>query len=961
MQFGGTFDDLWRHVRRLEARIRCSAPGTSSWPDDLNRLLVDILPDRVFVKDLQGRYVLFNQASSEYWSIPREQAIGRTDAEIHTPSIAETFSRSDRQVYETGEPVVVEECIDRGDGSPRVLSVIKVPLRSSTGELWGLMGISRDISDLRRFQETVHRRDAILEAVSSAAGRFLREGFKVPTLREVLRSLGSAADVSRVFVFMNKRRGDGALVTTLLAEWAAPGIRPQEGSPYMLDFPWEEGGMGRWAATMERGECIEGHVGDFPVSEQAVLNPQDIVSVVAAPIVVEGHWWGFIGFDECCREREWAAGEVEALKTAGSLVAAAVQHARARAELFQFRDDLQDLVNERTRELEEANDELSQEVETRKSTEEKLSRRAAELAALNRLGRKVNATLAHEMVAESAVEEIQKALMPDAAVFLLRRGRFLLPLSVSPRDGDFYKDSLSVRTVGQCLCGEAAAVGECVFSLDVLADPRCTCPQFKNGSFRSVACIPLVSEEEVLGILTMASRSERDFREEVDFIQAFSNQVSVGLRNALLYEQLQWHVKELQKGFHELQRAQEVREELEAQLRQIQKMEAIGTLAGGIAHEFNNLLQSVQGFAELMLLGKEEGSQDHQRLKAICRSAARGGELTQQLLTYSRKSETRLRPVDLNGEILEANRILQRTLPKMIDIRLELASELPRVMADPQQMEQVIINLALNARDAMPQGGTLAVRTEKWISSDEEEPAQPQLLSGEYVRLRVSDTGCGMESSTVGRIFDPFFTTKDVGKGTGLGLAIVYGIVQNHSGVITCASEPGQGTTFDIYLPVGSHEELQPQVEKDAEPAGGRETILLVDDEDFLRSLGEQVLGLYGYVVLTAADADEAIAIFEQGHERIDLVILDLIMPGKSGYQCMERLVEINPRARIIVASGYVEMEGWGSEQLSHARFIVRKPYEMRDLLRLIRKALDDNGESDPDGELSDAGRDMLQ
>jgi CheY-like chemotaxis protein len=380
-------------------------------------------------------------------------------------------------------------------------------------------------------------------------------------------------------------------------------------------------------------------------------------------------------------------------------------------------------------------------------------------------------------------------------------------------------------------------------------------------------------------------------------------------------------------------------------------MEAIGTLAGGIAHEFNNLLQSVQGYAELILMGKDESSPDYQRLKAICRAAMRGGELTQQLLTYSRKSESKLRPMDLNSEVLETNRILQRTLPKMIHIRLDLAPELPRVKADPQQIEQVLINLALNARDAMPQGGTLTIATEKIVSGAGEEMAQPALLSGEYVRLRVSDTGHGIESAMMQRIFDPFFTTKEVGKGTGLGLAIVYGIVQNHSGAITCESEPDKGTCFDIYLPAGIHEEEVSPAGLDAELVGGRETILLIDDEDFLRTLGEQVLGLYGYVVLTAADTDSALAIYEKEWSRIDLVILDLIMPGKSGYQCMEMLLQINPEVRIIVASGYVEMEGWGSEHLTHARFIVRKPYEMRDLLQLIRKALDDDGLNRPEGE----------
>ncbi len=937
-------ENLRAHAQRFESLLLSSSPSVASGLDEIHRLAVDFLPDRLFAKDLAGRYVLFNKASSDYWSVPQDHALGRTDAEIHTPRIAETFAESDRTVYRTGKPVLAEERVTGRDGVVRELVVIKVPLRSSSGELWGLIGISRDISELRRYRENLLRRDAILKAVSSAAEYFLRDGFDASTLISVLEMLGIAAEVSRVYVFANERLDSGVLGANLVAQWVAPGIEPQEGSPDPFGLPWHEGGMGRWAEALKQGECIRGHVRDFPESEQSFLKAQSIQSLAVAPVLLNGEWWGVIGFDECRLEREWGVGELEAIKAAGNMVAAAVQHSRVRSELFQFRDYLTKLVHERTQELERSNADLHHEIEIRKSTEEKLSMRAAELAALNRLGRKVNATLAHETVAESAVEEIMKAMMPDAAVFIQRRGRFLMPLAVSPKDAFTCGESISVRTIGECLCGHAAASGETVYSLDIHRDPRCTCSYFKESGFLSVASLPLVSDQEVLGVLTLASKMRRDFSEEEDFIQAFSNQVSVGLRNALLYEQLQWHVKELQKGFHELQRAQEVREELESQLRQIQKMEAIGTLAGGIAHEFNNLLQSVQGYAELILMEKDESNPDFQRLKAICRAASRGGELTQQLLTYSRKSESKLRPMDLNREVLETNRILQRTLPKMIDIRLDLAADLPHVKADPQQIEQVLINLALNARDAMPQGGTLTIRTEKIISGASEAMDQPALLPGEYVRLRVSDTGHGMENAMMGRIFDPFFTTKEVGKGTGLGLAIVYGIVQNHSGAITCESEPEKGTCFDIYLPAGIREEEASTAELVAELVGGRETILLIDDEDFLRTLGEQVLGLYGYAVLTAADTDAALAIYEKEWSRIDLVILDLIMPGKSGYQCMERLLQINPEVRIIVASGYVEMEGWGSEQLSHARFIVRKPYEMRDLLQLIRKALDDNG-----------------
>jgi signal transduction histidine kinase len=410
--------------------------------------------------------------------------------------------------------------------------------------------------------------------------------------------------------------------------------------------------------------------------------------------------------------------------------------------------------------------------------------------------------------------------------------------------------------------------------------------------------------------------------------------------NALLYEQLQWHVKELQKGFHELQRAQEVREELESQLRQIQKMEAIGTLAGGIAHEFNNLLQSVQGYAELVLMGKDESSPDYQRLKAICRAAARGGQLTQQLLTYSRKSESKLRPLDLNKEVLETNRILQRTLPKMIDIRLDLANDLPHVKADPQQIEQILINLALNARDAMPQGGTLTISTERVVSEGGEAMAQPALLPGEYVRLRVSDTGHGMENATLERIFDPFFTTKEVGKGTGLGLAIVYGIVQNHSGAITCESGPQKGTSFNIFLPVGIHDEEISPAELDAELVGGRETILLIDDDPHVRRVAGEMLGRLGLQVLTAARGREGLKIFRARGNEIDCVILDLSMPGMGGEDAFHQMRRLRPDVRVILSSGYDEEDATKQFAGQGLAGFIQKPYTVAKLQEVLNRVL---------------------
>jgi len=240
---------------------------------------------------------------------------------------------------------------------------------------------------------------------------------------------------------------------------------------------------------------------------------------------------------------------------------------------------------------------------------------------------------------------------------------------------------------------------------------------------------------------------------------------------------------------------------LETQLRQAAKMEAVGTLAGGIAHDFNNLLQAIQGFAELLILKRGEREDGSRELVEICSAARRGGELTRQLLTFSRKMESHLEPVELNRVLENVRRLLERTIPKMISIKTHLAEGLPKVHADVSQMEQILMNLALNARDAMPEGGSLSIETKLFLLDAISWRSGPDLPPGRYVQLTVSDTGQGMDGATLEHIFDPFFTTKEVGKGTGLGLAMVYGIVQNHHGHILCRSEPGRGTSFEIYLP----------------------------------------------------------------------------------------------------------------------------------------------------------------
>ena len=281
---------------------------------------------------------------------------------------------------------------------------------------------------------------------------------------------------------------------------------------------------------------------------------------------------------------------------------------------------------------------------------------------------------------------------------------------------------------------------------------------------------------------------------------------------------------------------------LQKQLLQAQKMEAVGTLAGGIAHDFNNLLQVVLGYSELVLADEDLPDQFRDDLGKVLLAGRSGADLVQRLLTFSRKTETKPLDLDLNQRIRQTQKFLQRTIPKMIDIELILADDLADIHADPTQVDQVLMNLAVNARDAMPEGGKLVIETANVLLDEDYARSHVEAKPGRYVLLRVSDTGSGMDKETLEHIFEPFYTTKGPGEGTGLGLAMVFGIVKQHHGFINCYSEVGHGTTFKIYLPAVISETQLDQPVVTAMPQGGTETILLVDDEELLRDLGKRIL-----------------------------------------------------------------------------------------------------------------------
>ena len=381
---------------------------------------------------------------------------------------------------------------------------------------------------------------------------------------------------------------------------------------------------------------------------------------------------------------------------------------------------------------------------------------------------------------------------------------------------------------------------------------------------------------------------------------------------------------------------------MEKELQQAQKMEAVGTLAGGVSHDFNNLLQAINGYTELLLMDKTADDADYGNLLAIRGAGKKAAELVRQLLLFCRKTETEHKPIELNHEVEYAINILRRTIPKMIDIEAHLADRLWVVEADPVQMEQILLNLGGNAADAMPSGGRLIIETENVTLGEDGPPSNMGAPSGCYVLLKVSDTGHGMTKETMEKIFEPFFTTKEIGQGTGLGLASVYGIVKSHGGFITCYSEVDQGTTFKIFLPAieieGSPGHKASQTWP---PRGHREKILLVDDEESIRNFARQALQSFGYQVLTAANGEEALKTYAGLSKEIKMVVLDIGMPGMGGHKCLQELIKLDPAVKVLLASGY-SINGQVKQSLEiGAAGFVGKPYQLNDLLIRVRKILD--------------------
>jgi DNA-binding response OmpR family regulator len=408
--------------------------------------------------------------------------------------------------------------------------------------------------------------------------------------------------------------------------------------------------------------------------------------------------------------------------------------------------------------------------------------------------------------------------------------------------------------------------------------------------------------------------------------------------NESLEQQVQERTSSLSQANSKLRAEIDRRMTSEEALRHAQKMEAIGKLAGGVAHDFNNLLQVILGGLGLVMMDIPPNSPIRQELSEVLTAAERATTLVRQLLVFSRRQVLELTDLDINHVVIDLSKMIRRFIGETINLEINTCRDPTTVRADSGQIEQVLMNLCINARDAMPRGGKISIDTDNQAFDEERCRVDSWAKPGRYVVLRVTDTGMGMDQETVEHIFEPFFTTKEAGEGTGLGLSTVYGIVQQHDGFITVKSTPHQGTTFKIYLPVVDRVAASIEEPKADAAPGGVETVLLAEDDLGVRVLGERILKKAGYQVLTATDGIEALSLFEEHGDKIDLALLDVVMPKLGGPAVIEKIRSKHPELPVLFTSGYMSTPMLPELGAVH---LIQKPFNTKQLLEKVRELLD--------------------
>jgi len=586
-------------------------------------------------------------------------------------------------------------------------------------------------------------------------------------------------------------------------------------------------------------------------------------------------------------------------------------------------------------------------ITAKRNVEENLRRRTEGLSTLLEVSRSLASSLDLQHVLQAAVDGVTKLTGLDTAAVYLLEGDHLHLWATTPPLPPAFPDDLRIAPLGDHPCirkavfsGEPLFVPD-MFSADLSPAERAVTEQ---RNLRTVLFVPMIGDAQTIGVFIVGSVGQPSVvsEAEVDLSRTLANLAALSARNAQLYQETREHAARLDQTLADRLRAENEKTELAAQLQQAQRMESIGRLAGGVAHDFNNMLSVILGHADLALLKADKEHPVYNDLLQIRGAAQRSANLTRQLLAFARKQTAAPEVLDPNEVIANMLQMLRRLIGEDIDLAWLPGTDLGLVKMDAAQVDQILVNLCVNARDAISVFGRVTIETDN-VTFDEEYCNEHQgFLPGRYVMIAVSDDGVGMDKETVANIFEPYFSTKQTGKGTGLGLSTVYGIVKQNKGFIDVYSEPGRGTTFKIYLSRHEREGIARAVH--TEPMnrqGGKETVLLVEDEVMILDLTIEMLDSLGYHVISASNPEDALLIARNSSQPIDLLITDVVMPGKNGRELAEELSAIFPDMKILYISGYTANVIAHHGVLHEGILMLSKPFSVNELALKVRQAID--------------------
>ena len=893
--------------------------------EQLYNSFINAHEDMIFVKDEDLKYTIVNSAFLNYLKIPKSEILGKTDADFMDSETAGICAQSDREALKGSGPKVTYE-----KNRDRYYEITKFPMQLEQGEL-KLGGILRDITEQKKLEEA----RILNEARLSSLVRILEhpvmstQQFLDYALEEAL--LLTESKIGYIYFYSEERK------EFILNTWSVEVMKECRVMKPESCYELDKTGLWGEAVRQRKPIIVNDYAAENPYKKGYPEGHVALFNYMTIPIFIDGTIVAVVGVAN--KNSDYDQTDVLQLRLLMESVWRETEHRKIQEELsrlewmlspqsFSQRSPISTLDHQNYGDLTELNDKglIKRSIDT-----ETLQNLASDY--LDLLG------------TSSAIYEWDGSYA--MGIFDSGWCRTMDEASRALCNTNSNKEALAS---GKWLCHESCWTDCSKKAIETGAPVDIVC----HGGIHLHA-VPIISDGAVIGAINFGYGDPPEEQKElIQISQKYHLDSEIVINAAKTYESRPPFIIEIAKKrlkdtarligllVHEKQ-AEEQQHHLNAQLRQSQKMEAVGQLAGGVAHDFNNILQAIMGYAQILSIDSPPGSDLEKGLQEIYQCGERAASLTKQLLAFSRRQIMRPTNIDLNNIVEAIQNMLKRVIGEHITLKWFPGNHLGLIYADVSMMEQVLINLCVNARDAVEKGGIITIETQNVLIDTEYCSTHVWAKPGRYVLLSVSDNGKGMSQEVLDQIFEPFFTTKPEGRGTGLGLSTVYGIVNQHKGMIYAYSELGKGTTIKVYYPISERKAVE--IGNSIRPAihGGTETILVAEDDPGVRTLVQKVLEHAGYKVLLAKDGNEAVDAFIQHADALSLVLLDVVMPHLGGHKAHEKMEAIRPGIPVIFASGY-------SQNAVHTNFILheglkllQKPYSTEELLKTIRETLDNN------------------